>query len=353
MHLTPVTWRDGQLFIIDQTLLPSECREIRLASLEAVREAICALRVRGAPAIGVCAAFGLLVALEEMRPADIAAGLQAVDTAAGRLETSRPTAVNLFWALRRMRHAARAFAGQTGSLRDWRDRLEREACALRDEDTACCQRIGDYGATLIPEGAGVLTHCNAGALATSAYGTALAALYRAHESGRAFRVYADETRPLLQGARLTAWELRQAGIDVTLICDNTAAQVMREGRVQLVITGADRIAANGDTANKIGTYGLAVLAHAHGIPFYVAAPLSTFDVELPHGDGIPIEPRPGEEVTHTFGRATAPEGVAVYNPAFDVTPAHLIAGIVTERGILKPPYEEAIRNCFENHAEAT
>ena len=195
MHLTPVTWRDGQLFIIDQTLLPSECREIRLASLEAVREAICALRVRGAPAIGVCAAFGLLVALEEMRPADIAAGLQAVDTAAGRLETSRPTAVNLFWALRRMRHAARAFAGQTGSLRDWRDRLEREACALRDEDTACCQRIGDYGATLIPEGAGVLTHCNAGALATSAYGTALAALYRAHESGRAFRVYADETPP--------------------------------------------------------------------------------------------------------------------------------------------------------------
>ena len=353
MHLTPVTWRDGQLFIIDQTLLPSECREIRLPSLESVREAICALRVRGAPAIGVCAAFGVLVALEEMRPADMAAGLQVVDAAADRLETSRPTAVNLFWALRRMRQAARAFAGQTGSLRDWRDRLEHEACALRDEDTVCCQKIGDYGATLIPDGAGVLTHCNAGALATSAYGTALAALYRGHESGRAFRVYVDETRPLLQGARLTAWELLQAGIDVTLICDNTAAQVMREGRVHLVITGADRIAANGDTANKIGTYGLAVLAHAHGIPFYVAAPLSTFDVDLPHGDRIPIEQRPGEEVTRAFGRLTAPEGVAVYNPAFDVTPARLIAGIVTERGILKPPYEEAIRNCFENHAEPT
>lgn len=353
MHLTPVIWRDGQLFIIDQTLLPAECLEIRLSSLESVREAICSLRVRGAPAIGVCAAFGLLVAVDEARPADLATGLQVLDLAAERLGSSRPTAVNLFWAVRRMQSAAQRIAGQTASLREWRERLEREACALRDEDTACCQRIGDYGATLIPEGAGLLTHCNAGALATSAYGTALAAMYRAHEAGRTFHVFVDETRPLLQGARLSAWELQRAGIEVTLICDNTAAQVMREGRVQLVITGADRIAANGDTANKIGTYGLAVLAYAHGIPFYVAAPLSTFDVELPDGDHIPIEQRAGEEVTHLFGRPTAPEGVAVYNPAFDVTPARYIAGLVTERGILMPPFADAIRDCFENRAETT
>ena len=333
MHLRPVIWRDGHLIIIDQTLLPAECREIRLASLESVREAICTLRVRGAPAIGVCAAFGLLVALDEAGPANLAGGLQVLDAAAERLGSSRPTAVNLFWALRRMQNAAQRIAAQTASLREWRERLESEACALRDEDTACCQRIGDYGATLIPEGAGVLTHCNAGALATSAYGTALAAMYRAHEAGRTFHVFVDETRPLLQGARLTAWELLRAGIEVTLICDNTAAQVMREGRVQLVISGADRIAANGDTANKIGTYGLADLAYAHG------------------RDHIPIEQRAGEEVTHTFGRPTAPEGVAVYNPAFDVTPARYIAGLVTEQGILMPPFEEAIRDCFENRAE--
>ncbi|HOD51017.1 MAG TPA: S-methyl-5-thioribose-1-phosphate isomerase [Candidatus Hydrogenedentes bacterium] len=345
MNLTPVIWRAGELSIIDQTLLPLEYREVRLDSLQAVWDAIRSLRVRGAPAIGVCAAFGVVVCLRENRPQDVSAALRTVDEAAGRLETARPTAVNLFWALRRMQHAAREHAG-TVSVQGFMDALETEACAIRDEDTACCRRIGDFGAALIPEGGGVLTYCNAGALATSAYGTALAAMYRAHEQGRSFHVYASETRPLLQGARLTAWELMRAGIKVTLICDNMAAQVMREGRVQLVLTGADRIAANGDTANKIGTYGLAVLAAAHGVPFYVAAPLSTFDPAAANGDAIPIEHRPGGEITDGLGKRIAPEGVDAYNPAFDVTPARLIAGIVTERGILRPPFLNSISECF-------
>lgn len=348
MNLTPVIWREGQLFIIDQTLLPLEYREIRLDSVESVREAIRALRVRGAPAIGVCAAFGVLVALAERCPRDVGSALSTVNDAVDCIEAARPTAVNLSWALRRMARTAQENAG-AGSVEALTERLEQEACAIRNEDTASCRKIGDYGAMLISEGDGVLTHCNAGALAASAYGTALAAMYRAREQGRSFRVYADETRPLLQGARLTAWELVQAGLDVTLICDSMAAQVMREGRIQLVITGADRIAANGDTANKIGTYGLAVLARAHDIPFYVAAPLSTFDVALARGADIPIEQRPSGEITNGFGSRTAPEGVAVYNPAFDVTPAHLIAGFVTECGILRPPYEKTILECFGAH----
>ncbi|MEA3365552.1 MAG: S-methyl-5-thioribose-1-phosphate isomerase [Candidatus Hydrogenedentes bacterium] len=352
MNVTPVIWRKGQLFIIDQTLLPLEYREIRLNSLEGVWEAIRVLRVRGAPAIGVCAAFGVVVGLHEKAPRDVPEALETIDKAVDYLDTARPTAVNLSWALGRMQRVAHEQA-DASSVEALKARLEAEACAIRDEDAACCQRIGDYGAPLIREGSGVLTHCNAGALATSAYGTALAALYRAHEQGRSFHVFADETRPLLQGARLTAWELMRAGIHVTLICDNTAAQVMREGRVQLVLTGADRIAANGDTANKIGTYGLAVLAQAHGAPFYIAAPLSTFDLSVAGGEGIPIEQREGEEITESFGKRTAPEAVEVYNPAFDVTPASLITGFVTEAGILRPPFPNAIRDCFRQHAKAT
>jgi methylthioribose-1-phosphate isomerase len=249
--------------------------------------------------------------------------------------------VNLFWALDRMRRAAAA--GAPRSADDLRERLVLEAMRIRDEDAGMCAAIGRHGAALLKDGDGILTHCNAGGLATSELGTALAPIYVAHAHGLRLRVYADETRPLLQGARLTAWELSRAGIDVTLICDNVAAQVMREGRVNVVFVGADRIAANGDAANKIGTYGVARLAHAHRIPFYVLAPTSTFDPAAATGDAIPIEERGAEEVTEGFGRRTAPPGVRVYAPAFDVTPAELIAGIVCEKGILRPPYAGAIR----------
>ena len=338
MNVEPVKWMDGRLVIIDQTLLPEEYKEIPLDTVEAVWEAIKMLRVRGAPAIGVCAAFGVLVGVREKQPSDAPGVVQAVDETAEYLATSRPTAVNLFWALDRMRGVANNALDKEALLA----RLEGEAVEICEEDKRRCRAIGDHGAPLIENGDGVLTHCNAGALATAAYGTALSVMFSAHEAGRAFHVYADETRPLLQGARLTAWELMRAGIDVTLICDNTAGQVMREGKVQLVIVGADRIAANGDVANKVGTYSVAVLARAHEIPFYVAAPYSTFDRSLATGDQIPIEQRDPAEVTRGFGRQTAPDGVRVYSPAFDVTPAHLISGIITEKGLLRPPFEQAI-----------
>ena len=345
MDFEPVVWRDGRLIIIDQTLLPNAYVHKTLETLSDVWEAIKVLRVRGAPAIGVCAAFGVLVGLREKTPSDVAGALAAVTSSADYLATSRPTAVNLFTALDRMKRVA----GENATTSDpnvFRQRIETEAMAIFEEDQGLCHAIGNHGAALIKDGDGVLTHCNAGGLATSGYGTALAVMFRAHELGRRFHVFADETRPLLQGARLTAWELMHAGMDVTLICDNMAAQVMREGRVQIVIVGADRIAANGDTANKIGTYNVAVIAHAHNVPFYVAAPSTTFDLALDNGDGIPIEQRDPDEIVHGFGKRTAPEGVKVYNPAFDVTPAHLIAGIITERGILRPPYRTTIAACL-------
>ena len=341
MALQTVRWDDGHLYIIDQTLLPTEFKEIRLDTQEAVWEAIKSLRVRGAPAIGVCAAFGVLVGFRQLAPVDLDTARQAVRRVAGYLATSRPTAVNLFWALNRMRAAAEHL-GAANTVESLFSRLEAEARTILEEDNTTCRAIGESGESLIRDGDGVLTHCNAGGLATAGYGTALAIMFCAHEKGRRFQVFADETRPLLQGARLTTWELMQAGIDTTLICDNTAAQVMREGRIQLVIVGADRIAANGDTANKIGTYNVALIAKAHNIPFYVAAPVSTFDQSLPSGKGIPIELRGPKEVTHGFGTRTAPENVRVYSPAFDVTPAKLIAGIITERGVLRPPFETAI-----------
>jgi methylthioribose-1-phosphate isomerase len=328
---------DGFLRLLDQTALPAavsyrECREV-----EDVWEAIRSLRVRGAPAIGVAAAFGVVIGVQRSEAAGFDAALR---DAAVRLRTSRPTAVNLFWALDRMGRCGAASAGRPPAERV--RRLLDEARAIEEEDRRMCRAIGEAGAPLVGDGQGVLTHCNTGSLATAGLGTAAAVLYVAAEQGKRFRVYADETRPLLQGARLTAWELAQAGLDVTLICDGMAAQVMKEGRVQLVVVGADRIAANGDAANKIGTYGVAVLARAHGIPFYVAAPSSTFDLDLPDGAGIPIEQRDPREVTHGFGRQTAPDGVAVYNPAFDVTPARLIDGLITEKGLLRPVTAEAI-----------
>jgi methylthioribose-1-phosphate isomerase len=328
--------------LIDQTLLPTEVAYRDCKTVEEVWEAIRVLRVRGAPAIGVAAAMGVVVGLQPFTKSTRQEFVAKLKQITAYLRTSRPTAVNLFWALQRME--ARCDRSPTDSPPQLLRLLLDEARAIEAEDRQMCRSIGEYGAGLIGEGEGVLTHCNAGGLATADYGTALAAMFRAAELGRRFHVYADETRPLLQGARLTAWELHERGIPVTLICDNMAAQLMKEKRVQLVIVGADRIAANGDTANKIGTYGVAVLARAHSIPFHVAAPSSTFDLSLSTGAAIPIEQRDPREVTHGFGRQTAPTGIEVYNPAFDVTPAHLISGIITERGIIRPVTESAIRS---------
>jgi len=333
---------DGRLRLIDQTRLPVEFVEIDCHDLETVWEAIKTLRVRGAPAIGCAAAYGVCVGVQTALGKSEAEFFERLHRAADYLATSRPTAVNLFWAIERMRAAGEKLRGQNLATAEIARRLLAEADAIYEEDRQMCRAIGRHGAALLADGQGVLTHCNAGGLATSDYGTALAVIYAAAESGKTLHVFADETRPLLQGARLTAWELQQNGIDVTLICDNMAAQVMREGRVQAVVVGADRIAANGDAANKIGTYGVALLAAAHQIPFYIAAPSSTFDLSIPDGDAIPIEQRDPREVTHGFGRPTAPEGVSVYNPAFDVTPAPLIAGIICERGVIRPVNRETI-----------
>ena len=325
----------GHLVLLDQTRLPVEVVEHHCRSVEDVWEAIRTLRVRGAPAIGIAAAYGVVLGVRDFLDGSPANVREKAFQASDRLATSRPTAVNLFWALDRMQRAAGMFTDD-GDGRELAQRLLAEARAIHGEDRATCRAIGRHGAALLSDGDGVLTHCNAGGLATSEYGTALACIYAAHEAGKRLHVFVDETRPLLQGARLTAWELLNAGIETTLICDSMAAQVMREGRVQAVITGADRIAANGDVANKIGTYGLALLAAAHEIPFYVAAPTSTFDLSLASGDQIPIEERAAEEITHGFGRQTAPPGVIVYNPAFDVTPAKWIRAIVTEQGGIAP-----------------
>ena len=326
----------GSLRLIDQTLLPGVLVELDCRDVPTVWEAIRALRVRGAPAIGIAAAFGAVLGGQSAGAGDPAAVLAAVRSATDHLRTSRPTAVNLFWALDRIDRVALAAAATARDGASLLDHLLTEAVTIADEDKAMCRSIGRFGAALIAPGQGVLTHCNAGGLATADYGTALAVIFAAHEAGVPLRVFADETRPLLQGSRLTAWELQRRGVPVTLICDSMAAQVMKERKIDLVVVGADRIAANGDTANKIGTYGVALLAKAHGLPFYVAAPSSTFDLTLADGSSIPIEQRDPREVTHGYGRATAPEGIDVYNPAFDVTPAHLIAGIITERGIIRP-----------------
>jgi methylthioribose-1-phosphate isomerase len=340
MDLETVGWigdcRSGHVRLIDQTLLPSRFVRIDLDDVPGVWEAIKTLRVRGAPAIGVAAAYGAVLGARS--GADTR---RALAEATAYLRTSRPTAVNLFWALDRMDRVAAEHPELDGP--DLVARLLDEAHAIATEDKAMCRAIGAFGASLIKPGDGLLTHCNAGGLATADYGTALAVFFAAHDAGTPIHVFADETRPLLQGSRLTAWELQRRGIPVTLICDNMAAQVMKEGKIQLVVVGADRIAANGDAANKIGTYGVSLLARAHNIPFYVAAPSSTFDLSIPDGDHIPIEQRDPLEITHGFGRATAPEGIEVYNPAFDVTPASLIAGIITERGVISPVNAETIR----------
>ncbi len=326
--------------LIDQTRLPGEFLHIECSTLEEIWVAIKVLRVRGAPAIGIAGAMGLLLGVQRSAAAGFDDFLADLRRAKDYLATSRPTAVNLFWALERMERTA--LANREVPIAELKERLLTEALAIQEEDRRTCRAIGRLGAALLRDGDTVLTHCNAGGLATADYGTALAVVFAAHEAGKAIRAFADETRPLLQGARLTAWELKEAGIPVTLICDSVAAQVMREGRVDAVIVGADRIAANGDVANKIGTYGLSVQAREHGVPFYVAAPVSTFDLSLADGSGIPIEQRDAREVTEWGGRRTAPDGIEVYNPAFDVTPAANIAAIITERGVIEHPTAEKI-----------
>jgi len=340
----------GHLVLLDQTRLPGEVVELHCRSVEDVWQAIKRLAVRGAPAIGVAAAYGVCLSVNDQPTRrDTPSGPDSEDVlrACDYLATSRPTAVNLFWALERMRRVVRDLdaKGVESDAGELRARLLAEARAIHDEDVASCAAIGRHGAELLADlavGANFLTHCNAGALAAVGEGMSLAVVFELARRGRQPHVWVDETRPLLQGARLTAWELQQRGIDCTLICDSMAGAVMGSGRVQAVVVGADRIAANGDVANKIGTYGVAVLAAAHGIPFYVAAPTSTIDLNTASGEAIPIEERSGEEVTHGFGASTAPAGVAVYNPAFDVTPARLVAAIITDRGVIRPVDAETV-----------
>ena len=327
-ELRTIWWENEAAYLIDQTLLPGK-HEIRVCrTVEEIWEAVRVLRIRGAPAIGVAAAYGVCLGVRGRPFADSSELLKRVEEVADYLATCRPTAVNLFWALERMKQTALDNARLPPDKLS--DRLLQEAHSIRDEDDLTCREIGRHGSDIIEDGQAVLTHCNAGGLATASYGTALAVFFRAHESGKRFEVFADETRPLLQGARLTTWELQRHGIPVTLICDNMAPYLMKLGRIHVAVVGADRIAANGDAANKIGTYGVALAAHAHQIPFYVAAPRSTIDCSIRCGEDILIEERSADEVLSLAGVQIAPTGTRVTNPAFDVTPAELIAGIITE-----------------------
>ncbi len=337
-------WEEGDLYLLDQTQLPLNVVGELQTSLEHVSDSIKALKVRGAPAIGVAGAYGLLVGLKEDRKLGLDDFLKQVHSKAEWLGEARPTAVNLKWALKRMvEFANQQSTTESGELYDL---MLSEAKRIHEEDRELCRMIGVHGAELIQPGQGVLTHCNAGSLATSEFGTATSPMYVAHQNQVPFKVYADETRPLLQGARLTSWELQQAGIDVTLITDNMAAHIMSQGLIDVVITGTDRVAANGDVANKIGTLGVAILAKHFGIPYYVALPYSTIDFNMEEGHGIPIEERAWEEVTHFGERRTAPEDIQVRSPAFDVTPHELVAGLITEKGLILPPFKENLQKLY-------
>jgi methylthioribose-1-phosphate isomerase len=337
-------WDRDVVEMLDQRLLPGEEVYVRLRTVEEVARAIETMVVRGAPAIGCAAALGIALAATTSRAADLGGLRRDVEAAAERLARTRPTAVNLFWGLGRMREAFEAASGAPGADPSGvRARLVARANEIVGEDVEVCRAIGRSGLPVIPDGARILTHCNAGALATAGYGTALGVVRAAHAAGRLERVLADETRPFLQGARLTAWELARDGIPVTVIADVMAGHLMKQGEVDVVVVGADRIAANGDVANKIGTYTVAVLAHRHGIPFYVAAPLSTVDLDTACGDAIPIEERGRAELARVGATDILPEGVPVRHPAFDVTPHELVAGIITERGVARPPFEESLR----------
>jgi methylthioribose-1-phosphate isomerase len=338
-----LTWTPEGVRFIDQTRLPLEESYVLATTYEQVAEVIVTMVVRGAPAIGVSAAYGVALgarATNSKTPEEFAPEFERI---CARLAGTRPTAVNLFWAIDRMKGLFENLRHSSATLAQIQDRLLAEAHAMYEEDIAACKAMGAHGGVLLPEHGGVLTHCNAGALATCGYGTALGVIRSAVEQGKNIHVYADETRPFLQGARLTAWELMADSIPTTVICDNMAASLMRAGKIKAVVVGADRIAANGDAANKIGTYNVAILAKEHGIPFYVAAPWSTIDMATKTGEAIPIEERPQVEVTHHGGRQLTPNGVGICNPAFDVTPSKYITAIITERGVLRAPYNESLR----------
>lgn len=338
-------WTENGVRLLDQTRLPLEEAYVLADSYQQVADAIRNMIVRGAPAIGVSAAMGVALGVKQSRAADLSTLKPEFEEICRALGGTRPTAVNLFWAIQRMRDRFSELTSRPGMTLDGvRAALIEEALRMYDEDVAACRAMGSHGAPLLPSEGGVLTHCNAGALATCGYGTALGVIRSAVEQGHQIQVYADETRPFLQGARLTAWELIHDGIPTTVICDNMAASLMRRGKIQAVIVGADRIAANGDVANKIGTYGVAVLAREHGIPFFVAAPWSTIDLKTATGDEIPIEERPAIEVTHHAGKRLTPSGAGVENPAFDVTPARYVTAIITERGVLRMPYSESLQD---------
>lgn len=337
MAVEAIQWKDRSVILIDQTLLPEKLTFLTITDYQVLGTAIKRLQVRGAPAIGIAAAYGIVLGIQHLKNSTPKSEFfDTLNRVATELKQTRPTAVNLFWAIDKM--LAIADAHKAESIEFITDQLLAAAQAIHDWDRDNCRRIGEHGARLLKDGMTALTHCNAGALATGGIGTALGVFYTAAEAGKQIKVFADETRPLLQGARLTTWELMQAGIDVTLICDNMAAFSMQQHKIDIIIVGADRIAANGDTANKIGTYNLAVLAEKHQIPFYIAAPMSTFDFQIESGRQIPVEERAADEISMGFDKRTAPVGVQVYNPAFDITPHELIRGFITEKGILNPPF---------------
>ena len=336
-----VEWTDSGVRFIDQTKLPTEETYVTCKTYEEVADAIRTMIVRGAPAIGVTAGMGVALGVRDSQAQDLAALRKDVDHICDVIAATRPTAVNLFWGIRRMRNKFDELSAKP--IAEIKRTLVSEACQMLEEDIAANQSMGKYGAVLLPSSGGILTHCNAGALATCGYGTALGVIRAAVDSGKKLQVFADETRPFLQGSRLTAWELMKDGIPTTVIADNMAGAIMRQGKIDAVVVGADRIAANGDVANKIGTYGVAILAKEHGIPFYVAAPFSTVDLNTPDGSQIPIEQRSSKEVTHMAGKQITPDGVRVENPAFDVTPHQYVTAIITERGVVRAPYSETLR----------
>jgi methylthioribose-1-phosphate isomerase len=349
--MLPTIAREGDVVVmIDQRKLPAQEVYVRCKTAPEVARAIKSMVIRGAPAIGVAAAMGIALGMRLSKATGTQKFAAEFQKTCELMAATRPTAVNLFWAIDRMKRSLGAGVQAGESVDQIKDRLDAEASAIHDEDVAGCRAMGGFGAGVVPADARILTHCNAGALATAGYGTALGVIRGAVEAGKHVVVFADETRPFLQGARLTAWELIRDGIETTVITDNMTGALMRQGKVNLVVVGADRIAANGDTANKIGTYGVAVLAREHKIPFYVAAPLSTIDLNTPDGDHIPIEERNKREVTHVGSSQIAPAGALIWNPSFDVTPHHFITGIITERGIFRAPYSESLKGAFEQRA---